>query len=361
MIDTVLKKQERVSLALRELFRRYGYAPYKMNKFELYDLYAQNKDFLVGEGVITFTDTDGKLLALKPDVTLSIIKNADANAKVFYDENVYRISGETKQFKEIRQVGLERIGNVSVYDLYETLYLSAQSLLAISERFVLDISHLGVLSAILSEIGTDTRFNKKFMHLLAEKNSHGISALCQDYALFPETTAKLLTLVKTYGEMNSVLKALAPLCENGKAKSAYDELCLVCGLLAKTEYADRIRLDFSVVNDMEYYNGFVFKGFIEGVSEGVLSGGQYDALMERMGRKTGAIGFAVYLDLLEGFGESKSGFALDTAVIYDKQTDLQTIAETVENAVKAGKRVSAVVKGYEVRAREIVDLTGGNV
>ena len=361
MRDTVLKKQERVSLALRELFRKYGYAPYKMNKFEPYDLYAQNKDFLVGEGVITFTDTDGKLLALKPDVTLSIIKNAEANAKVFYDENVYRISGETKQFKEIRQVGLERIGNVSTYDLYETLYLSAQSLCAISERFVLDISHLGVLSAILSENGTDARFNKKFMRLLAEKNAHGISALCEEYALTCETTAKLLTLVKTYGEMNAVLKALAPLCEKGNAKNAYDELRLVCGLLAKTQYADRIRLDFSVVNDMEYYNGFVFKGFIEGISEGVLSGGQYDSLVERIGTQTGAIGFAVYLDLLEGFGENKSGFALDTAIVYDKQTDLQTVADAVENAVRAGKRVSAIVKGGELRAKEIVDLTGGNI
>lgn len=361
MIETVLKKQERVSLALRELFRKYGYAPYKMNKFEAYDLYAQNKDFLVNEGIITFTDTDGKLLALKPDVTLSIIKNADENAKVFYDENVYRISGETKQFKEIRQVGLERIGNVSTYDLYETLYLSAQSLHAISERFVLDISHLGVLSAILSENGTDERFRKKFMPLLAQKNAHGVSELCKEYGLCERVTDVILTLVRTYGDMRTVLATLESLCTTEKAKVAYNELRLVCDLLAKTKYADRIRLDFSVAHDIEYYNGFVFKGFIEGISEGVLSGGQYDSLMERMGRKTGAIGFAVYLDLLEGFGENKSGFALDFAVIYDNKTDLSVVASAVENAVSAGKRVSALGKGSQVRAKEILDLTGGNV
>ena len=70
-----LKREERVLFTLRALYQRYGYAQYKMGKFEEYDLYVRNKDFLVSDGVITFTDTDGRLMALKPDVTLSIIKN----------------------------------------------------------------------------------------------------------------------------------------------------------------------------------------------------------------------------------------------------------------------------------------------
>ena len=122
-----LKNEERALFALRMLYRSNGYLPFKLSKFEEYDLYVRNNEFLVSDSVITFNDTNGKLLALKPDVTLSILKNAEENTKVFYDENVYRISGETKQYKEIRQVGLERIGNVSVYDLYETMYLAVQS------------------------------------------------------------------------------------------------------------------------------------------------------------------------------------------------------------------------------------------
>ena len=103
MSETILKQEERVAFALRALYRKYGYLPYNMSKFEPYDLYSSNKDFLVGDGVITFNDTNGKLLALKPDVTLSIIKNAGAeNCKVYYHENVYRISGATKEFKELK-------------------------------------------------------------------------------------------------------------------------------------------------------------------------------------------------------------------------------------------------------------------
>ena len=60
-----------------------------------------------------------------------------------------------------------------------------------------------------------------------------------------------------------------------------------------------INVDFSVVNDLNYYNGIVFKGFVSGIPTGILSGGQYDNLMGKMGYKSKAIGFAVYLDELE--------------------------------------------------------------
>ena len=103
--EKVLKNGEYAVFELRALYQRYGYTQYKMSKFEEYDLYVQNKDFLVGDGVITFNDTDGKLLALKPDVTLSIIKKSKdeggVTQKVYYNENVYRISKNTHTFKEI--------------------------------------------------------------------------------------------------------------------------------------------------------------------------------------------------------------------------------------------------------------------
>ena len=128
MSESILKKEEKIAYELRALYAKYGYLPYKMSKFEPYDLYVSNKEFLVGDGVITFNDTDGKLLALKPDVTLSIIKNdvdGASKRKVYYNENVYRISGKTKQFKELMQVGLECIGDIGLYDVYEAVYLAA--------------------------------------------------------------------------------------------------------------------------------------------------------------------------------------------------------------------------------------------
>ena len=122
---------EKVILALRSLYDGYGYTQYKMSKFEEYDLYARNKDFLISDGVITFTDTNGKLMALKPDVTLSIVKNSrDAVGvqKLYYNENVYRISRGSQSFREIMQVGLECLGDIDDYCLTEVLFLAARSL-----------------------------------------------------------------------------------------------------------------------------------------------------------------------------------------------------------------------------------------
>ncbi|MBQ8685504.1 MAG: ATP phosphoribosyltransferase regulatory subunit [Clostridia bacterium] len=362
MSETVLKKEEQVAFALRSLYKKYGYLPYKMSKFEAYDLYASNKDFLVGDGVITFTDTDGKLLALKPDVTLSIIKNGSddgAKQKVYYNENVYRISGETKQFKELMQVGLECIGDIGVYDIYETLVLACASLAEISDDFVLDISHLGVLSGVLDEVGAGEAFNRAALRLVAEKNEHELQTLCAAYSVAQANTEKLLTLVRSYGDANAVLNALAPVCEEGKAAEAYAELKTLCGLLQKGGYADKIRLDFSVVNDMKYYNGIVFKGFIDGVFKSVLSGGRYDRLMARMKRKTGAIGFAVYLDLLEGFQRQRSAYDLDTLVLYDGNTSLEELIRAVDGAVAAGETVRADKAQGKLRVKKLVDLTTG--
>ena len=74
-MEAMLKKDEQAIFLLRKLYQNYGYQSYKMSRFEEYDLYVRNKDFLVSDQVITFSDKNGKLLALKPDVTLSIIKN----------------------------------------------------------------------------------------------------------------------------------------------------------------------------------------------------------------------------------------------------------------------------------------------
>ena len=110
MNKMTLKQDEQAIFALRGLYQSYGYLPYKMSRFEEYDLYVRNKDFLVSDQIITFADRSGKLLALKPDVTLSIIKNSRIDGgveKVYYNENVYRVAPGARSFREIVQVGLE--------------------------------------------------------------------------------------------------------------------------------------------------------------------------------------------------------------------------------------------------------------
>ena len=121
----------RIEDRLEALWRRFGYAPYKMSRFEEYELYVRNKDFLQSDRVITFSGKDGRLLAMKPDVTLSIVKNAPeapgAVRKVYYRENVYRQDRDSGAFKEILQAGLECVGDLGDYEIQEVVLLAVKS------------------------------------------------------------------------------------------------------------------------------------------------------------------------------------------------------------------------------------------
>ncbi len=335
--ENVLKNDERVALPLRELYRAFGYTQYKMSKFEEYDLYARNKDFLVSDNVITFTDTNGKLMALKPDVTLSIVKNSKDEGgvhKVYYDENVYRISGSSRAYREIMQTGLECIGDIDDYAITEVLMLAEKSLALISADYVLDVSHLDIVSAALDDMKVDEATRAALLAAVGEKNLPAIKSLVPDAAL-------LSRLVSLQGEPEKVLPLLAALPLNNKARAAANRLSATVSALKSCGCGDRVRIDFSVINDMSYYNGIVFKGFVNGVPAGVLSGGQYDRLMRKMGRKAGAIGFAVYLDLLERLIERRGDFDVDTVLLYGENADLGAMTRTVCDMTARGESVIA--------------------
>ena len=362
MIDErLLKNEERAVYALRTLYRQYGYQAYKMSQFEAYDLYVRNKDFLISDRIITFNDTDGKLMALKPDVTLSIIKNGEdrpgCKQKVYYNENVYRVSGSTRQFKEIMQAGLECIGDLDGYDIVEVVRLAAESLAVVSDDFVLDVSHLGILTALLEEISEDAQLRREIAHYIAEKNTHDLERLCRQSGVSEEKTAAICSFVGIYGDMDSVVERLRPLCGGEAARAALRALEQLRDLLKETPYADRISFDFSIVNDMDYYNGIVFQGFLSGICESVLSGGQYDKLMEKMGRSGGAIGFALYLDLLEGLEKQARDYDVDVLLVYDGGMDSARVAAEVARLTREGKSVSAQkVIPDKLRFRQLLDL-----
>ncbi len=366
MIDErLLKNDERAVYALRALYRQYGYLPFKMGKFAEYDLYVRNKDFLISDRIITFNDTNGKLLALKPDVTLSIIKNGEdipgVKQKVYYNENVYRVSGATHQYKEIMQTGLECVGDIDAYDIVEVVSLAAASLALISPEYVLDVSHLGLLSALLDESSDDEGFRREAAACIAAKNPHDLMRVCAEYGVDEAKATNLAAFVGVYGDMPSVLARLEPLCTGVATRAALAELRELTALLVNTPAAAHVRFDFSIVNDMNYSNGIVFKGFLAGICEGVLAGGQYDNLMRKMGRQSGAIGFALYLDLLEDLASTPREYDVDVLVVYDDATSPAALANTVRDLIAAGRSVSTQrTIPAALRAQEICDLRKGS-
>ena len=153
----ILRPQERISLQVRLLYERAGFRQYHMGRFEEYGLYQENRRFLSSAQVITFTDLDGRLLALKPDVTLSIAKNAqvgeDGCGRYYYAENVYRPSQESHTFKEISQMGLECVGGVDEEVTAQAVSLAIQSLALTGRDFVLELSHMGFVTGLFDAVG----------------------------------------------------------------------------------------------------------------------------------------------------------------------------------------------------------------
>ena len=368
-----MTREELVSYRLRTLYSRYGYSQYKMSKFEEYDLYVRNKNFLISDNVITFTDHTGRLLALKPDVTLSIVKSGrdvpGRVSRIYYDENVYRTAPGSRDFREINQVGLECIGALDTYLVGEVLTLAVKSLQCAgryisffgSPDYLLEVSHLDVVSCLLDGLNVGGEVRDELLTCMGEKNVHDLTRICREAGVDDTSAKALQTLVTTYGTPDEVLPVLTQMAESNEALGkAVEELRQTLASLSAS-VRDKVRLDFSLLNDMSYYNGIVFRGYIQGIPDGILSGGRYDRLMRKMNRSSDAIGFAVYLDRLAGYYTSVSDeLAYDTVLLYDDATSPSALTEVLESCAAKGERAVAVREAPDTwHIGQVIDMRGG--
>ncbi len=357
-----LDARERVALALQELYQTYGYRQYRMNKFEEYDLYARNRNFLSDEHILTFSDLDGKLLALKPDVTLSVIKNTRADRetrKVWYAENVYRVPRNTWSFQEIPQTGLECIGRVDLYTMSETLMLACRSLETVGRRYVLSASHMGILTGVLA--GASAGASAAVIQAVGEKNLHALRSACAENGVGAETETLLADLCDLSGPVDECLPKLLSLPLPPESRAAGEELSALCRALAA--FGDfPVDLDLSVTDDTDYYNGLLFRGFVDGAARPVLSGGRYDHLLHRMGRSGSAVGFAVYLGELDRLLSEPKDYDVDVLLLYAPDDDPARVAAAARRLTEAGESVCVRPRGEEgVTACRRVDVNGNEV
>ena len=296
-----LQPKERASFALRALYEAAGCRKYHMGRFEEYGLYQENRSFLSSEQVITFTDLDGRLLALKPDVTLSIAKTAQPapgeTLKYYYHENVYRPSAESHTFKEISQMGLELLGEVKEPEVRQTVCLAARSLEQMGQPWVLEISHMGYLFGLFDALGVPEAARPGLLETLRAKNNHELRAAAKAAGLSDADADALTALLSLSGEYAVALPKAAALCRNARMEAAVAELNALAEPLAKA--GSSIRLDLTLAGEMEYYNGLIFQGYLRPLPRPLLKGGRYDLLMQKFTPGADAIGFAVYLDELD--------------------------------------------------------------
>ena len=329
----LLTREERAVLALRELYQSYGYRRYRIGRFEPYDLYRDNRDFLGEETAITFPDSRGRLMALKPDVTLSIVNDykPDGPEKWHYTESVFRRGGGD-EFREIRQIGIESLGGAPLYAQAEVLLLALKSLAAFSDDFILALGHLGLLNrALEAAAGKGGPDAGAILDCVRRRNAHDLARLAGG-------RARLLScLLALPAELPRALAALEEAFAGQDAGAELEELRALCAAAGRNGLDRRLRLDFSVLHGLKYYNGIFFQGYAGGLARPVLNGGRYDGLLAKMGKPSVAVGFAVYLAELEPLLRGPAP-RLDIALV-NRCPDLRAVFERVEDWVSRGLSV----------------------
>ena len=335
-----LKEEEKIILKLRKHYEQYGYKKIKLSKFESYDLYNENADFIKIENIITFMAPTGKLQTLRPDVTLSIVKKYARDKKkemekLYYIENIYRLSKEDMEYKELNQIGVEILGESDGYSDFEIINLAAESMELINKNFILDISNINYLSGLFEEMNLGYTLEKEVLMNIQHKNVHDLEKILTRENVESKYKEILIKIPDLSGKFHNVITEAEKLVLNEKMQKALDELKMLGQAFPKMIKNGKILLDFSIVNSLDYYNGLIFHGYIENNPKIILSGGNYDKLIEKYDKNKGATGFAIYLDELSGKYKIEKEYDFDILILY-KNGNNAKLLDIVKDYIKQG-------------------------
>ena len=226
-------------------------------------------------------------------------------------------------------------------------------------EYKLDISHTGLVSGLFELFGIPAEVRGDFADALKDKNAPMISLLCEKNGISSDKTKKLIEFSRFSLPIRDAVRELRTLGfgDNAKSAEALDMLELIANTLTESE-ASCVSLDFSVIHGMNYYDGTVFAGYIDGVAEAVLKGGEYGKLIEKMGHEGSGLGFALYTDLLERLDDGEISFAADVMLVCGDVSP-EAIAAEVKKILESGKTV-LVQKGRAgaERCAEVIVLGG---
>lgn len=344
--------EESSVLAMRALYESRGFVRTLPAKFEDYALYLDNKNFLGTDRILTFMDHSGRLMAMKPDVTLSIAKNMPARAsgaaeKLYYIDEVVRFSPENRAYKVLGQIGLEWIGREDSFANLEVLDLALRSLKLIGES-AMDISHLGFVTGLLEDAGLPPRVERDILGAVHAKSAHDAAAILEAAGVSNGRRDRILTLAGLHGPFPRALEQAKALVRGERMARAFEELELLGRALRPAE-GQAVNLDFSVVNDLDYYNGLIFRGYIRGIPGMVCGGGRYDNLMARLGKDCCAMGFGISLHQLEAFyGERED--QVDVLLTYPRGCDWNALLRQAEELNDQGLRVRLEREDADLKA-----------
>ena len=284
-----------VTQKLQSLISKKGYINFEPSFFEDYESFVLKNKRVKKEKMIKLIDADGRILVLRPDITTSLMRQImprfqdDMVLKIFYNASIFSKSS-INQIDIIRQFGVEFIGEENKTADLEIINIASSIFNLFQLEYIIEISDTRILESIMDAMSLNELEQNEFKDILYRKSMYDLRNFIEEKPMIAQLKEFLYQLFSFQGNIDDLDKKLNTFKINGQIRKAFDDLKERIKSIADQE---NVMIDLSLVSTYDYYDGILFKGYIKGSKEEVLSGGRYDPLTESYGRRVPAIGFTL--------------------------------------------------------------------
>lgn len=299
--------RRRIEATAMSIFEGWSYEEITTPTVDYYSLFERGMGQVEAQRAFRFTDLDGRLLALRPDVTSAAARAAatlfaerERPLRLCYAVPVFRQQPQShaEWRRESTQMGCELIGaNTKVADL-EVLLIAAELLrsLKLEGGFAITLNDVGIFNGVAERLALDPARKEEMRQLIDVRNAADLECFLAPYTSEDEREA-FAQLTQLSGKRETAVAARRVIT-NAVSLAALDRLEELWDVIELLGLMDCFEIDLGDVSRLDYYTGLTFKIYVKGVGSRVGSGGRYDGLTANFGKDEPAVGFVVDLDAL---------------------------------------------------------------
>ncbi len=328
---TECKRKLAVSGKLQKILHLYGYQDIQTPTFEYFDVFRKEVGTISTRELYKFFDREGNTLALRPDFTPSIARAAatlfedeDFPIRLCYVGNTFINHSSYKgHLKENTQLGAELIGEDSAEADAEMIAMVIDGLRSAGlQEFQINIGHVDFIRSLMEATGFSGEKIAEIHTLITNRNYFGVEEILLSEKVSEDIQQAFRLLPELLGG-EEILKTARNAAPNEQALQAVARLEQIYGILKLYGVEECVTFDLSMSGSYGYYSGIIFRAYTYGTGDAVVRGGRYDHLLEKFGRQTPSIGFAVLIDdLLNAMNRQKIDIETGSAslLVYDDTT-----------------------------------------
>jgi len=305
IFDDEVRLRRLIEREVMTVFAGWSYSEIMLPMFDYADLFSLGMGKEQAEMTYRFTGRDGKLLALRPEMTSLVARTVATRfrerprpIRLSYSGEVFRWDQPHggRQY-EFHQIGLEHIGSGRLEADTEVLVIAIEALRRVGlDGFTITLSHVDFFNGVAERLELDDDRRREMQRLIDRKETDGLNSFLEPYDDHQNRGdfCKLTTLAGK----REVLGEARRLVTNAKSASALDDLECICQIAEALGIDSFIDIDLGDVGGLDYYTGFTFKIYAGGLGAALGRGGRYDQLLAKFGYPEPAVGFSLCLDWL---------------------------------------------------------------